>query len=408
MAGSAKRVAVMLDLGVGFQRHTDVFSGVLPYARNQSWSVIIDEFADDTLAGHTPDDAPYDGIIARATTKLAVHAHRLRIPVVNVWRNSPTCNQLPCVFPDFEKCGRLCAEHLLLRGFRHFAAMMGKTIGHRLALKGFTDDLHKARFDCATTHVSHTPSSSLRTWRKAERTIDQWIARFDLPMGVYVGADEVARVVAHFCLNRGLRIPQDVAIVSGSNEALFCAGLSPSLTSIEQGVRRIGYEASVMLGRLMEDEPAPTKHLLLPPIGLVVRESTDFFAVDDIMVGEALRFIADQSHRRIGPNDVARAVGARPRTLQHRFKQCLDRAVATEIRRVRIERAKRELTYGERSIADIARDVGFGSRIRMHQVFQRELGVSPSEYRKRHGAQRITHQVDSDPSREGSLSFEAT
>lgn len=380
MTSTKKRVAVMLELGEGLQRHTSVFSGILPYAKRRDWEVIIDEFADDTLAQCKRDGAPYDGVIARATAKLAKQAKRLGLPVVNVWRNSPA--RVPSVFADLEKAGRLRAEHLLLRGLRHFAVLTGKSIGHRLGLKGFVDSIQDAGLECSAAYISVTPSANLRAWRKAERAIREWIDGFELPIGVYVGADEVARIVIQTCLNRGMRIPEEVAVVGGSNEISFCEGLTPSLTSVELGLDRIGHEASVLLGHLMDGEPPPTRPLLLPPIGLIARRSTDFFSVDDETVEAALRFIANHSHRPIGPDEVAEAVGARPRTLQHRFKQCLDRGVATEIRRVRVERAKRELTYGDRSIADIADAVGFGSRIQFHQTFQRELGVSPSEYRK--------------------------
>jgi LacI family transcriptional regulator len=121
---------------------------------------------------------------------------------------------------------------------------------------------------------------------------------------------------------------------------------------------------------------------LLPPQGLVVRESTDFFAVDDRLVRAALEFISANSHRPIGPADVARAVAVEPRTLQRRFREFLDRPIATEIRRVRIERAKRELVQSDRHLNEIARDVGFGPAMRMYEVFRRELGVTPSQYRQ--------------------------
>ena len=56
-----------------------------------------------------------------------------------------------------------------------------------------------------------------------------------------------------------------------------------------------------------------------------------------------------------------------------------------EIRRVRIERAKRELVEGTRSIKDIARETGFGSSLRMYEVFLREVGLSPSDSREQRG-----------------------
>jgi AraC-like DNA-binding protein len=52
---------------------------------------------------------------------------------------------------------------------------------------------------------------------------------------------------------------------------------------------------------------------------------------------------------------------------------------------VRIERAKRELVEGTRSIKDIARETGFGSSLRMYEVFLREVGLSPSDSREQRG-----------------------
>ena len=184
------------------------------------------------------------------------------------------------------------------------------------------------------------------------------------------------------CRQRGWRVPDDVAIVSGYNEPAYCEHPAPSLTSMDYGYERNGREAARLLHSLMDGEPAPTQHLLLPPKGLVVRESTDFYAVEDPEVAAALRFIASNSHRRIGPNEVAEAVGVHPRTLQNRFGEYLDRPIAAEIRRVRLERAKRELVQTKRPLSEIARDVGFGPAMRMYEVFRRELDLTPSAYRK--------------------------
>jgi LacI family transcriptional regulator len=173
-----------------------------------------------------------------------------------------------------------------------------------------------------------------------------------------------------------------VAIVAGKNEEALCEQPRPSLTSIEIGYDRIGYAAAELLGRLMAGHAPPAAALRLSPRGLVVRESTDFFAVENTTVAAALAFISANSHRRIGPDDVARAVGAEPRTLQNYFRKAIQRPIATEIRRVRIERAKRELAQGDRPLAVIARAVGFVTLQRLYEVFRRELGVGPGEYRR--------------------------
>ena len=151
---------------------------------------------------------------------------------------------------------------------------------------------------------------------------------------------------------------------------------------MELGFERVGYEAARLLHSLMDGNSAPTDPVLLPPVGLIVRESTDFYAVKDELVAAALAFISSHSHRPIGQDDVSAAVGAETRTLQNRFRKFLGRPVVAEIRRVRIERAKRELTQSDKPLAEIARDVGFGEVMRMYEVFRRELQTTPGRFRK--------------------------
>jgi LacI family transcriptional regulator len=84
---------------------------------------------------------------------------------------------------------------------------------------------------------------------------------------------------------------------------------------------------------------SPPEHILLPPTGLVVRESTDFFAVDDPIIAAALELIAANSHQPINAKDVAHAANTGLRTLQREFSEYLGRPIKEEIQRVRVERA---------------------------------------------------------------------
>jgi LacI family transcriptional regulator len=158
------------------------------------------------------------------------------------------------------------------------------------------------------------------------------------------------------CRQRGWRVPHDVAIIAGMNEESLCEYPRPSLTSVESGFERIGYEAARLLDRLMNGDTPPIEPILLPPKGLVARESTDFFAVEDPVMSAALEFIAANSQRHeIGTEDVAHAVSIGLRNLQRQFREYLDRPIIAEIQRVRIERPKRELAQSKRTIHEIAR-----------------------------------------------------
>ena len=381
------RVALMLDLESAYWRHLSIFAGVHDYARRQGWETIIDEYADDTLPARRGKAPPYDGVIARATKKLAERAARLRVPVVNVWLNSPVRQSLPGVFPDVDAVGRLVAEHLLARGLNQFAALVPATVGQDRQTKSFRAALAEAGYESSVTKVPLTPSQTLTSWRKTERIVAGWLQDCRPPIGVYIFGQDIARLVVQMCRPHGLRVPEDVAIVTGYNEPALCERPQPSLTSVELGGERLGGEAARLLDRLMAGRPAPAEPILVPPQRLVVRESTDFLAVDDELVAAALAFISANSHRRIGQDDVARAVATEARSLQRRFRKVLDRPIAAEVRRLRIERAKRELIQSNRSMQEIAHDVGFGEAMRMYEVFRRELGVTPTQFRKQHRVQ---------------------
>jgi LacI family transcriptional regulator len=382
MAGK-RRVAFMLDLEWPYKRHAGVFIGAQNYAQERGWDAIVDEYADDSLRTGRGRAPPYDGIIARATRGLARRAKARGVPVVNVWLSSPAWRSVPGVFPDFAEMGSLRAEHLLGRGLRRFAALVGRPDRSQdFELRTFLRTVEAAGAPCIVASVPMDRAAGVAQWRRTERAIDAWMRRWEPPIGVYIGAESDGRMVAQMCLNRGLRIPDDVAIVAGYNEETLCEHLRPTLTSVEVGYERVGYEAARLLEGLMDGGPPPAGPILLPPTGLVVRESTDFLAAEDPVVAAALRFIAAKSHLDIGPEDVAGSVAAEPRTLQRRFRKCLDRSIAAEIRRVRIERAKRELGGGDAAIAEIARRTGFGNPMRMCEVFRRELGVTPSRYRR--------------------------
>ncbi len=383
MSRKSRRIALMLDLEWPYKRHTSVFAGTQRYAEEQGWESIVDEYAFDLLPSRRTKSLPYDGIVARATKRLAERTARVKVPVVNVWRSSPVQDILPNVFPDYQTAGRLRAEHLLSRGLRNFGTLGCRgDDAHDLETAEFRATIEQAGFSSTQAVVSLSYAKTLTHWRKTKQSISDWMDGWQLPIGVYVGGDSIGRIVVQKCRERGWRVPEDVAIIAGRNEETLCEHPRPSLTSVEMGYEQVGYEAARLLHQLMDGEEPPSKPILLPPRGLVVRESTDFFAIKDELVAAALEFISKNSHRRIGQDDVSRSVKVETRTLQLRFRKVLDRPIATEIRRVRIERAKRELTQSDRSLAEIARDVGFGEAMRMYEVFRRELGTTPSNYRK--------------------------
>lgn len=391
-------VALAVGMNWTYKRHLGIVAGVQDFADEQGWNIIVDEFPANNLSAKRSNPVSYDGIIARAKDKLPNRSQRLGIPLVNVWLSSPVQAKLPGVFPDFAAAGRIRAEHLMSRGLRQFAAMgTREDAACKIELQAFRETVEDAGFDYHEVEVPISHSSSYALESKAEKLIDGWMGQWKPPIGVFVYDDVDGRLIAQNCRRRGWRVPEDVAIVSGANEEIVCARPRPSLTSLDRGYERVGYLAAKLLAELMSNQvddnkvisDTPPKHILVPPVGLVVRESTDFFSASDDLVAAAISFISSNCHKQIGQEDVARSVVSETRTLQRRFRKTLNRSIAEMICHVRIERAKRELVHSKRSMKAIARDVGFGSPMRMYNTFRRVLGVNPTEFRNRHTGRDI-------------------
>ena len=103
---------------------------------------------------------------------------------------------------------------------------------------------------------------------------------------------------------------------------------------------------------------------------------------DDPLVLEALRFIKAGARDCLQVEEVAEHVCVSRSTLIRRFKQVLGRSVASEIRRQQVAEIKRLLDETRDAIEDISRACGFSSAGQLSRFFKREVGGSPSEWRR--------------------------
>jgi transcriptional regulator GlxA family with amidase domain len=72
-----------------------------------------------------------------------------------------------------------------------------------------------------------------------------------------------------------------------------------------------------------------------------------------------------------------------PRNFSRVYKERTGRTPAKAVELFRLEAARRLLEGSDRNIDQVARQCGFGDEERMRVTFQRNLGVSPKEYRMR-------------------------
>ncbi|WP_232070649.1 helix-turn-helix transcriptional regulator [Mycobacterium lacus] len=96
----------------------------------------------------------------------------------------------------------------------------------------------------------------------------------------------------------------------------------------------------------------------------------------------AVSFIQQHAGHGIGINDIAAAVRLTPRAVQYLFRQQLNTTPTEYLRRVRLHRAHRDLTSGDRStttVTEIAQRWGFAHAGRFAMLYRQTYGESPHD-----------------------------
>ncbi len=306
---------------------------------------------------------------------------RLGIPAVNNASTLCELGGIPRVRPDHYAMGRLAAEHLLERGLRRLAyyGLQGFWFSE-LRRRGFTDRAEQAG---ATCDVLEEPSElgPGANWEKRTRLLNRWLKQLRLPVGLLAVQDYRARAVMEECDRLGLRIPHDVAVIGMENDPTLCDFCRPTLSSVSRDAWRLGHESARMLDCLMDGQSTPDE-VVVPPEGVVARQSTDTVAVDDPCLAAAVHFIHDHLSEPFGVERVVAAAAISRRQLENRFCRLLGCTPHEYLCQKRIERAKRLLAAsGRLKLHNVVKACGFSSVDRMRLVFKRLTGMTPMEYR---------------------------
>jgi len=377
-------VALLIETSRSYGR--GLLRGVRRYiAENGPWSVFMELRA---LHSQTPlwlKGWRGDGILTRTgTPAMAEAVRRTGVPTVEL--RSPRLNpEAPWVGVDNRAMGQIVAEHLAQRGFRHFAVYeIGIEVFFEERRANFIETVARAGFSSSTYHAPGPPEQPAE-WERHQDDLAAWVAGLPKPVGVMACTDQLGFFLLDACARAGVAVPEEVAVVGVENEESLCTMAVPPLSSVAFNAERIGYTAASVLDAMMASHAPPAEPILIEPLGIVTRESSDVTAIEDREVAQAVRFIREHACDGIAVGDVLRQVPISRSALERRMRAAIGRSPNEEITRVRIERAKQLLTTTDLSLAAIARRTGFRSAPYFAEVFKRKAGQTPGVYRRERG-----------------------
>ncbi|MBI4892082.1 MAG: DNA-binding transcriptional regulator [Acidobacteria bacterium] len=372
------KVALLVETSNTYAR--GLLQGIIAYIHeHQPWSIYLAEHSRGQRLPDWFNRWKGDGVIARIENpSIAESVRKLRAPTVDM-SAARLIPSLPWVETDDVAIAHLASQHLLERGFRHFAFVGDNNFNWSRGREStFVRLVHEAGFDCSVRHCSTIPSE------QQESSVDQigaWLARLPRPVGIMAAYDPVGKQVLDACRQRGIQVPDDAAVIGVDNDEVFCALAEPSMSSVELDTRRTGYAAAALLDRMMNGEQLHGDGYLFPPLGVAARRSTDVLAIEDRDLAQALRFIREHACDGITVKDLLGVVPLSRRVLESRFAKVLGRTPHAEILRVQLNQVKTLLRESGLTLEAIAERTGFAHVEYLSTVFRKKEGMPPSRYR---------------------------
>lgn len=356
--------------------------GIIAYQReHELWSIYVGEQERGAKPPAWLRNWKGDGMIARIETEaIASVVRRTHLPVVDVSAARKVRN-IPWVETDDRELARLAARHLIDRGFRNLA-FCGEPLFNwsRWREQHFTVFAQDAGCECQLFQ-GKSPSERDYSWTRERRRLKSWVEQLPKPVGVMACYDFKGQQLLDVCRELDIAVPEQVAVIGVDNDARLCRLCTPPLSSVIPDTHRTGYEAAQLLDRMMRGEKVGTDAVLIPPLGIAERQSSDVYAIDDADVASALRYIREHACEGISVADLLRVVPLSRRMLEHRFLKLVRRTPHAEIIRIRMERAARLLRETDLSLAEIANRAGFADANYLSVAFKKQMGVSPRAYR---------------------------
>ena len=306
------KVALLIETARGYGR--GLLRGIVHYSRlHGPWSFYV-----------TPGDFEQvlpkmqhwgcTGIIARiATPKVAKAILESGLPTIaldltaeEIQSDNPL-SKFSEIASDSYHAAQMAAEHLLERKFPHYAFVgtVSRVWSDRRQ-QSFCERIAAAGYQ---PHIYSIPRRKRhRDWDQEQAILADWLKGLPTPLGLMACNDDCGREVLEACRAANIHVPEQIAVVGVDNDRLLCELSDPPLSSVELDTERGGYEAAALLEKLMQGRVRKPQRLIVVPLHVVTRRSSDIIALEDVEVAAALKFIHDRATNPICIEDVVEHV----------------------------------------------------------------------------------------------------
>jgi LacI family transcriptional regulator len=325
-----------------------------------------------------------DGIVGQLYNKEIEKIVQAKIPVI-AQDFKERFTEIPNITGAYHEAGALGADYFLKKGFTNFAFYgFNDIVWSRERAEGFEDRLrlrgHKVHY------FEHKKARSTELWYYKPSSLSRWLKSLPKPIGLMTCDDNQGQHITEACRHVGIRIPEEVAVLGVDNDEMICDLSDPPLSSIALDVEKGGYDAAKLLDHMIKHGTAKYYDIIVKPMQVITRHSTDIYATNDDHIASSLKYIHQNIEKNLHVDEVVKQVPLSRRALEKRFLEITGYPIYKYIFNLRIEKFTQKLLDTDMSVFEIALDMGLNDSKNIARQFRQAKGCSPSVYRNKYVA----------------------
>jgi len=300
-------------------------------------------------------------------------------------------SEIPNITSDYFATGAKAADFFVKRRFRNFAFF-----GYRNVV--WSDERYlgfKRRLEDLGMEVcpSYQEQDITELWHYEAEPIKKWLDSLPKPVAIFACDDNQGTKLIEVCNVAGYKVPEEVAVLGVDNDETVCQMSFPPQSSILTDIVQGGYDAAKLIDDILAGTVVPSgkTNVVIRPLYVVSRTSTNVIATDDPDVQKAIRYIYDNVHRKINVEDVLGAVAVSRKVLEIRFRKTMGDSIYHFIGKVKLDRFRSYLINSDRPVNEVAGLVGEDDANNIFRRFKKEYGYTPVEYRLAHHSQNASN-----------------
>lgn len=322
-----------------------------------------------------------DAIIAQLTDVDLTVLNQLNVPIIvqNYKERYPGISNLT---GDYFGTGLMAADFFLRKGYKSFAYYgFMDTVWMRERGEGFKKALTNKGYKVyAFDNREQIPAEK---WSFDAERVSKWLLNLPKPIALFACDDYYALQITEVCKMYEISIPNEIAVLGVDNDKLLCNISDPELSSIELDIENGGYEVGRILHQFIEKKSLSPVDIIIKPLRIIARGSTERFAVSDKYIEQILHYIDKNYQNPLSVDDLIQQIPLSRRVFEKKFKAETGMSVYQYLQELRTERFASLLITTDLPLVEAAANAGFTDYKNISRLFVKIKAMTPLQYRKR-------------------------